>query len=181
MPGYFPRQSIAWKRDEAAAFRALTLSAVEFGVLTGVVLRLARALALARGPVGSSGFVAGAYVAYMIVGTLILLAATAAYLANYPTRRWIWRAPYFALMEVVGEMTTSALLLSLHRERWGSARADWSDLPAMAMSTLVLNLTIVCFFAALLAGVVHVVRTTLLRREQREAAAVSAPHEGSGQ
>jgi hypothetical protein len=180
MPGYFPRQSIAWKRNEAAAFRALTLSAVEFGVLTGVVLRLARALALARGPVGSSPFIAGAYLAYVVVGTLVLLAATAAYLANYPTRRWIWRAPYFAAMEVVGEMATSALLLALQRERWGSARADWSDLPAMASSTFVLRLAIVCLFAALLAGVVQVVRTTLLRREQREAV-VASTHEGPGQ
>jgi len=180
MPGYFPRQSIAWKRDEAAAFRALTLSAVEFGVLTGVVLRLARALTLAREPVGSSGFIAGAYVAYVIIGTLVLLAATAAYLANYPARRWIWRAPYFAVMEVVGEMTTSALLLALQRERWGSARADWGDWPAMASSTLVLNLAIVCLFAALLAGVVQVARTVLLRREQR-VAVVGSPHEGPRQ
>ncbi len=167
MPGYFPRHSIAWKRDEAAAFRALTLSAVEFGLLTGVVLRLARAVALVR----DSGFAAAAYYDN---ATLILLAAAGAYLANYPTRRWIWRAPFFAIMEVAGEMVTSALLLALHRERWGSVQADWGDWPSMAWSTLYVRLATVCIFAAVLAGVVQLVRTALLRREQRAATAATA-------
>jgi hypothetical protein len=176
MPGYFPRQSIAWKRDEAAAFRALTLSATELGLLTGVVLRLARALALARGPGGSVNYLAATY---YVVATVVLLAAAAAHLANYPTRRWIWRAPYFALMEVAGEMITSALLLALHRERWGSVQADWASWPAMALDALVWRLAEVYTFALLLAGVVYLVRWALLRRDQRETV-VEAAHEGPG-
>ena len=177
MPGYFPRQAIAWKRDEAAAFRALTLSAVEIGVLTGVVLRLARALALARGPGGSPGYIVATY---YVLSTLVLLAAAAAHLANYPTRRWVWRAPYFALWEFVGEMVSSMVLLTLHRERWGSAPADWASWPAMALNTLIERMVVVCAFALVLAGVVRLVRTVLLRREQRESL-VAAGHEGHRQ
>jgi hypothetical protein len=165
MAGYFPRHSIAWKDEDAAAFRALSLSAVEFGLLTGVVLRLARALALGQGPSGRFFFVE---LTVLMVSTILLLGAAAAHLANYPLRRWVWRAPFFALMVVVGEMATSALLLTLHRERWGSARADWGDWPAMALDTLLRRLVEVCVFALVLAGVVYLVRRTLVTRERRE-------------
>jgi hypothetical protein len=179
MADYFPRQSIAWKVEEAAAFRALSLSAVEFGLLTGVVLRLARAIALGHGPSGPFVLIE---LTILAVSTVLLLGAVAAHLANYPIRRWLWRAPYFAVMEVVGEMATSALLLVFHRERWGSARANWGDWPSMALETLVLRLVEVCVFALLLAGVVYLVRRTLVRRERRESVREGEggrAHEGS--
>jgi hypothetical protein len=165
MAGYFPRHSIAWKDEEAAAFRALSLSAVEFGLITGVVVRLARALALSHGLSGRFIFFE---LTVILLYTVVLLGAAAAHLANYPLRRWVWRAPLFALMEVTGEMGASALLIALHRERWGSARADWGDWPAMALNTLFTRGVEVCAFALVLAGVVYLVRRTLVTRERRE-------------
>ena len=44
MPAFFPRQTIAWHLERAAGFRGLTLSVVESGLLTGVILRLLRAM-----------------------------------------------------------------------------------------------------------------------------------------
>ena len=173
MVGYFPRHSIAWKIEEPAAFRALTLSLFGSAFLAGVVLHLVRTLALTYIPEGR-------WALFSILEVLIvlaLLAAAAAHLANYPLRHWIWRAPSFAAIAAIGAIVTSVVLVALHRERWGSSHAHWDDLPSMAAAFLITDLIAVCLFAALLAGVVQVVRSALVRHEHREST-VEAIHEG---
>jgi hypothetical protein len=173
MVGYFPRHSIAWKIEEPAAFRALTLSVVESGLLAGLILRLVHALALAYIPEGR-------FLLFAILDAVLFLtlfAAAAAHLANYPLRHWVWRAPVFAVLAAAASIATSALLIALHRERLGSGPAHWDDWPSMALHILAWDLISVCLFALLLAGVVQVVRSALLRHDQREST-VEAVHEG---
>lgn len=173
MVGYFPRHTIAWKIDEPAAFRALTVSVLESGLLAGVVLRLVHALALTYIPEGRwvlfSILYAGLY--------LLLFAAAAAHLANYPLRHWLWRAPAFGAVAAVGMSAASAILLALHRERLGSGPADWGDWPSIALHLLTWDVGSICLFALLLAGVVQLVRSALLRHEHREST-IEAVHEG---
>jgi len=173
MAGYFPRHTIAWKIEEPAAFRALTLSVVESGLLAGIVLRLVHALALAYIPEGR-------WVVLAVLDTVLFLtlfAAAAAHLANYPVRHWLWRAPTFAILAAAGGTATSAVLIAFHRERVGSAHANWHDLPSLAVRSVEWNVVSVCLFGLLLAGVVQVVRSALLRHEHREST-VDAVHEG---
>jgi hypothetical protein len=173
MVGYFPRHTIAWKIDEPAAFRALTLSVVESGLRAGIVLHLVHTFALAYIPEGR-------WVLFSILDVVLLLAlfaAAAAHLANYPLRHWVWRAPIFALVAALGMAATSAALLSLHRERLGSTRAGWRDWPSMVLHLAALDLISISLFALLLAAVVQIVRSALLRHEHREST-VEAVHEG---
>jgi hypothetical protein len=108
---------------------------------------------------------------------LLLWGAAAAHLGNYPISTWLWRVPLFAVVEVCGEMATSIVLVAAHRERWGTSPADWDDLPSMALSALELRTLVLCTFALVLAGVVQVVRTALLRRADR-GSTVAAIREG---
>ena len=99
MSHFFPRQSVEWRLEEPPAFRRLSLSIVEMALLTGIVLRVLRALTFTHGR-ASWLF----YGAAFVVGMVILLGMTTAYLANWTLRSWLWRAPLFALIETVGEM-----------------------------------------------------------------------------
>jgi hypothetical protein len=172
MVGYFPRHTIAWKVEEPAAFRALTLSVVESGLLAGIVLHLVHALALAYIPEGR-------WVLFSLLDAVLFLtlfAAAAAHLANYPLRHWVWRAPAFAMLSALGSMGTSVVLIAVHRERLGSTRADWDDWPSMAVRAAAWDTISVCIFALLLAVVVQIVRAALLRHEHRDST-VEAVHE----
>ncbi|MFI5250635.1 MAG: hypothetical protein ACHQTF_11730 [Gemmatimonadales bacterium] len=173
MPGFFPRHSIAWKVEEPPAFRALTLSVVEIGLLTGVIYRLVRALLLAHVPGEHPVYVFGIYVAL----GLLLCGAAAAHLGNYPISTWLWRVPLFTVLEVCGEMGTSMILVATHRERLGTLPADWDDVPSMALQAVALRALVLCTFGLVLAGVVQVVRTALLRRADR-GSTVDAIREG---
>ncbi len=173
MPGFFPRHSIAWKVEEPPAFRALTLSVVEIGLLTGVVYRLVRALLLAHVPGGHLLYLGGIYVAL----GLLLCGAAAAHLGNYPISTWLWRVPLFAILEVCGEMITSIVLVATHRERLGTSPADWDDVPSMALQALAFRTLVLCVFALVLAGVVQLVRAALLRHADR-GSTVAAIREG---
>lgn len=173
MPGFFPRYSIAWKVEEPPAFRALTLSVVEIGLLTGVIYRLVRALLLAHVPGAHPVYVGGIYIAL----ALLLCGAVAAHLGNYPISTWLWRVPLFAVLEVCGEVGTSIVLVAAHRERSGTSPADWDDVPSMALHALEFRTLVLCIFALVLAGVVQVVRNALLRRADR-GSTVEAIREG---
>ena len=173
MPTLFPRDTVEWKLEEPASFRRLTLSLVELAVLTGIVLRLLRALVLTRvGP--SWGVLAGAFALLAVV----LCLAVAAHLGNYPVRQWLWRAPAFAALEGAAEMATSLALIALQREAWGTTRADFHDWPMMAGYTFLFRLLVVVGFALALAAVVQAVRYVLLRHEHR-GSTVAAVHEES--
>lgn len=47
MPSFFPQTTIEWHVEEPAAFRRLSLSLAEMALITGIVIRLLRALSFA--------------------------------------------------------------------------------------------------------------------------------------
>ena len=153
MATFFPQHSVEWKLEEPKAFRRLSLSLFEMALLTGIVLRLLRALTFTHGR-ASWLF----YGAAFVVGLLILLGMTTAYLANWTLRSWVWRAPVFALVEVAGEMATSLLLIAMGREPEGAVRAEFHDWPSMALRAFLQSELSICLWAALLAGVILFVR-----------------------
>lgn len=153
MSTFFPRHSVDFKLEEPAAFRRLSLSLFEMALLTGVVLRVLRALTFTHAR-ASWLF----YGAAFVVGLLVLLGMTTAYLANWTLRSWLWRAPLFALIETVGEMATSLVLIMLRREPEGAVRAELHDWPSMAVRALLQSELSICLWAALLAGVILFVR-----------------------
>ena len=163
MANYFPRQTVAWKLQETPGFRRLTLSLVEMAVLTGVLLRVYRALVLSWAGDGSWMYLGGT----MALGILVLCGVATLHLGNYPVRQWLWRAPAFAALEAAAEMVTSLVLMALHRERIGSAAASFSDWQELAARTLLFRVVIVLSFALALAGVVQLVRWFLIRRDKR--------------
>ncbi|MEP6618277.1 MAG: hypothetical protein ABJE47_03135 [bacterium] len=160
MPSFFPRQTIEWRVEEPPAFRRLSLSLLEMALITGVVLRLTRALTFTLG--GTSWLYYG--IAF-VFGTLLLIGMTTAHLANFPVRAWSWRAPLFALVEVVGEMTTSLLLIALRREPEGTARADFHDWPSMSFRALVQSELSICVWALVLAAAIIFVRRSGMARD----------------
>jgi hypothetical protein len=153
MSQFFPRQSVEWRLEEPPAFRRLSLSIVEMALITGIVLRVLRALTFTHGR-ASWLFYGAAFVAWMV----ILLGMTTAHLANWTLRSWLWRAPLFALIETVGEMATSLLLIAMRREPEGAVRAGFHDWPFMAFRALLQSELSICVWAALLAGVIIFVR-----------------------
>jgi heme/copper-type cytochrome/quinol oxidase subunit 4 len=157
---YFPKNTDQWHFEEPTALRRFSLSLVEMAVLTGIALRLYRALVITHGST-SWAWIGGTFV----FGLLLLCAMATMHLASYPLHRWTWRAPLFALVEVAAESVTSLLLIYLGREPKGSARAVWSDWLPMTFQSLWTRELTVCGWALILAGAVWVVRRTVLRDE----------------
>ena len=153
MSSFFPRHSVEWRLEEPPAFRRLSLSLFEMALLAGVVLRVLRALTFTHAR-ASWLF----YGAAFVVGLLVLLGMTTAYLANWTLRSWTWRAPVFALVETAGEMATSLVLIALRREPEGASRAEFHDWPSMALRAFLQSELSICLWAALLAGVILFVR-----------------------
>jgi hypothetical protein len=153
MSTFFPRHNVEWRLEEPAAFRRLSISLVEMALLAGIALRLLRALTFTHAR-ASWLF----YGAAFVVGLLVLLGMTTAYLANWTLKSWLWRAPLFALVEVAGEMATSLLLIALRREPEGAVRAEFHDWPSMALRAFLQSELSICLWAALLAGVILFVR-----------------------
>jgi hypothetical protein len=163
MSTFFPKQSVQWHFEEPTIIRRFSLSLLEMAVLTGITLRIFRALVSTHGSTSWIWLV----VSYA-VPILLLCAMSTAHLANYPLQRWIVRAPLFALVEVAAEAAMSLVLIWFGREPNGSVRAEWSDWLPMALGTFWLRMIEVCGWALLLAGVVWVVRRTILREQPVE-------------
>lgn len=122
-------------------------------LVTGVVLRVYRSFILTH---GANGWL---YLGGTLgLGILFLLLMVTAHIANFPVQRWLWRAPAFALIECAGEMVTSALLIWIGREPYGSVRAEWHDWPSMAIGTLATRGLAIIVWTLLLAGIVQIVR-----------------------
>lgn len=154
MNTFFPRQTIDWKKvEEPAAFRRLSLSLVEMALITGIVLRLLRAVTFT---VGSTNW--WVYGGVFVVATVILVGMTTAHLANYSLRRWLWRAPVFALVETAGEMTMSLALIALHLEPEGTVRAQFHDWPSMAVRALLQSEVTICLWTLVLAAIIVIIR-----------------------
>ena len=164
MSKYFPRTTNEIRSDEPSAFRELTRSVAEMGLITGVVLRLFRSLVLTHG--SNSWLYLGGMFA---LGAVFLFAMTTIHLANFPLRRWLWRAPVLGTLVAVGEVAVSLLLIAVGREPNGTVRAELADWPGMAGSVVLYRLTAVCAWALLLAGAVTIARNALAAtRRKRE-------------
>jgi len=156
-------KSSEWDLEEPAAFARIARSPVELALITGVVIRLFRALVLTRGAVSSSYLFAA-----LVLGTLFLLGMATLHLGRFPVREWPWRAPLFAVFETAGEMAISLLLISLHREPLGTARAEFMDWQPMATAVLFWRLIGVCVWALLLGTTVQFVRGRVLKETGRD-------------
>ncbi|MGH7616585.1 MAG: hypothetical protein ACREPM_05095 [Gemmatimonadaceae bacterium] len=160
MPTFFPRTTIELRLEEPKTFRKISFSIVEMAIVTGILLRVYRVLVLTHSL--SNWLYLGVTVA---VGVAFLLGAVTAHLANYPLHQYFWRAPVFALIEVSAEMATSALLIALRHERNGSVPAHWDDWFGMLRNALLVRGLSIVIWAVILAGVVQIVRRTIVHEE----------------
>ncbi len=151
-------RSSEWDLEEPAAFTRIARSPVELALITGVVIRLFRAVVLTHGT-SSSSYLGAA----LVLGTLFLLGMATLHLGRFPVREWPYRAPLFAIFETTGEMAMSLVLIALHREPWGTARAEFSDWQPMATGVLFWRLIAVCVWALLLGATVQFVRGRVLK------------------
>ncbi len=159
MSSFFPKETVHWHIEEPTAIRRFSISLWEMALMTGVVLRLYRAVVL------NYGATTWIWLAAVGFGVLLYCAMATMHLANFPVRRWLWRAPLFALLEVSAESATSLALILLGREPHGSARAERSDWLAMTFDTLWTRELVVILWAILLAIVVGIVRRVVLREK----------------
>ena len=146
---------------EPAAFSKLARSIVEIALVTGVLVRLYRAVVLANA--GNAGGLTLALL--FLAGAAFVLLMAAVHLSRFPIRQWTWRAPAFAALEAVAESLTSFMLILLHREPLGTGAATLGDLPAIAGNILMRHVIVISLFSALLAVTVKLVRYQLLRHE----------------
>ncbi|MEO8580255.1 MAG: hypothetical protein ABI469_08400 [Gemmatimonadales bacterium] len=160
-----------WDLEEPATFTRVARSPVELALITGVVMRLFRAVVLTHGEATSTYLGAA-----LVLGTMFLLGMATLHLGRFPVREWPWRAPLFAIFETAGEMLVSLFLISLHREPWGTARAEFTDWQPMAIGVLFWRLLAVCFWALLLGGTVQFVRGRVLKDTGREVDPATLPH-----
>lgn len=152
-----------WDLEEPAAFTRIARSPVELALITGIVIRVFRAVVLTHGDATAAYLAAS-----LVLGALFLLGMATLHIGRYPVREWPWRAPLFAVFETAGEMAVSLLLIALHREPWGTARAEFGDWQPMATGVLFWRLIAVCFWALLLGGTVQFVRGRVLKDTGRE-------------
>lgn len=152
-----------WDIEEPAAFTRIARSPVELALITGVIIRLFRALVLTQGNASSSYLGAA-----LVLGTLFLLGMATLHLGRFPVREWPYRAPLFAILETTGEMAMSLVLIALHREPWGTARAEFSDWQPMATGVLFWRLLAVSVWALLLGATVQFIRGRVLKESVKE-------------
>jgi len=92
-------KSSEWDFEEPAAFARIARSPVELALITGVVIRLFRAIVLTHGNATSSYLFAS-----LVLGTLFLLGMAKLHIGRFRVREWPWRAQLFAVFETDGEM-----------------------------------------------------------------------------
>jgi hypothetical protein len=146
---------------EPPAFSKLARSIVEIALVTGILVRLFRALALTHADGGSGLYLA---VMFLLGGSFVLLMATI-HLSRFPLRQWTWRAPAFAALESVFESIVSLCLIAAHREPLGTGAATFRDWPGITAMILIRHTIVLSLFALLLALTVKLVRYQLLKRE----------------
>lgn len=157
MSRFFPRDVVHWGEEALHPLRAFAIRSIEPAGITGLVLRVWRALVLGSG--SWLFFVSG-----LTVGVLFLCGMLTWHLGNYPIRRWPLRALVFLIIEVTVEMGMSSLLIVFGRERYGSQLARWGDWWPMAGQTLSQRGITVALFALTLALVVQMVRRAVDQR-----------------
>ena len=156
-------KSSEWDLEEPAAFARVARSPVELALITGVIIRLFRAVVLTHGNATTSYLGAA-----LVLGSLFLLGMATLHLGRFPVREWPWRAPLFAVFETAGEMIVSLALIALHREPWGTARAEFVDWQAMATGVVFWRVLGVSVWALLLGATVSFIRGRVLKETGRE-------------
>ena len=146
---------------EPPAFSKLARSTIEIALVTGVVVRVYRAVVLTNTSDSGGLTQAGLF----LLGAAFVLLMASLHLSRFPLRRWLWRAPAFAALEAVFESIASLALILAHREPLGSGAATLSDWPALFGTLLLRHIIVICVFSLLLALVVKLVRYQLLKRE----------------
>lgn len=164
MAAFFPTQTGTFRLEDRHAFRRISMSVVEMAVLTGIVLRVYRALILSRGDTGGWLFVA----ASLSAGVILLFGMLTLHLSGFTVRTWVWRVPAFAAIEAATESLVSLGLIALQREPLGTTRAAFGDWPAMVVGIIGWRVTTIVLFALLLAGMVQTARYLLIRRDHRD-------------
>jgi hypothetical protein len=153
-----------WDLDEPESFKRIARSPVELAAITGVLIRLFRALILTHGPVDSLLYLGSS----LALGAIFLLTMATLHLGRFPVKEWPWRAALFAVVETAAEMGTSLALIAMHREPWGTVRAEFVDWQPMAVGVLFWRLVTVTLFALILGWTIHLVRTRLLPDNEEE-------------
>ena len=152
------RVSAGLSMREPPAFSRLAGSVVEMALVTGVVIRLYRALVLTH---AGSGLYIGAM--FLLGSAFVLLMATV-HLSRFPLREWRWRAPVFGVLESAFESIVSLGLIAANREPLGTGAATFGDWPGIATTIFVRHVIVISAFALLLALTVKLVRYRLLKR-----------------
>ncbi len=169
MSTYFPQNTATMRIEEPKAFRRLSLSLVEMALVTGILVRVYRSFIFTHGP--SSLVYIGTM---MTIALVFVVGMTTAHLANYPLHQWVWRAPAFAGIMIVAEMAASLFLIWIGREPNGTVRAHYADWPSMMIRALEIRGVVVVVWSLILAGIVQVVRTRLVKEEADDPIETSA-------
>lgn len=157
MPQFFPREMVQWSEEHLHPLRAFALRTFEPAGITGVVLRIWRAVVLA-----SSDWVV--FVLGLTAGVLFLCGMLTWHLGNYPVKRWPPRVLAFLVIELMAELGMSSLLIVMRKERIGSQLAQWSDWWPMAGQTVWQRTLVIVLFALILGAVVQLVRRAVDQR-----------------
>jgi hypothetical protein len=173
MPTFFPRQTVEFRIEEPKAFRKISFSLVGMALVTGVVVRVYRLFVLTHGS-NNWIYLGGAFA----LGTVFLFGMLTAHLANYPLHQYLWRAPAFAVIDVLAEMAASALLISVGWEPNGTVRAHWDDWLGMGLNALLIRGMSIVLWALALAVIVSLVRRTIVQEEEDEAEELAAAERG---
>lgn len=161
MASFFPQVTGAFSVNDPPV-RRFWLSSLAVGVVTGVAVRCYRALTLTVGPNESLLYVGAAFV----LGQMIVLGMATMHLGSFTVRRWLTKAPAFAFAEAGTELLASLGLIGVGLERFGSTQATFANWPTLALNTLLARVLSVLLYAAILAGVVRLVRRWMLKRER---------------
>lgn len=159
----FPRHTVTLPVGEPQPFRRFSFSLWEVAIVTGILVRLYRLFVLTHGS-NDWLYLGGSFA----VGLILLLGMTTVHLANFPLHQYFWRAPAFAGIEVAAEMVTSLLLISAGREPMGTVRAHFGDWIGMALNALLIRGLAIVVWGLLLAGVVQLVRRTVVHEDEEQ-------------
>ncbi len=163
MSRFFPRDVIHWGEEQLHPLRAFAVRTLEPAGITGLVLRLYRALIL--GTTATAGWLA--FVGGLTIGVLFVCGMLTWHLGNFPIKRWPLRVIAFIVIEVAAELGMSTLLIGFQYERYGSRAATWADWWPMAGQTLFERGLVLTLFALVLAASVQIVRRTFDKRQAR--------------
>jgi hypothetical protein len=140
-------------RSRLTSLRVFSRSTLELAGITGVLVRLYRAVIL-----GGDAFANWPmFIAALVAGVVFVCAVLTWHLSNFTLRRWPARVAAFVGIEVAAEFGMSSVLIALRREPIGSAMATWADWWPLAGQTLLERGLVMGGYAALLAGAMWVV------------------------